>query len=143
MAVPVIGYLAAGNPNSEARLHDAFIKGLAKIGYEDGKNTRIEYRWAENQYDRLPAMAAELVRQDVADCGNDHAGGSRRKGRDTYDSHRLHFDRGSGAGRVCCQPEPARRQHHRCDPAECGGRTETGGLASWGCAVGSHHGFSR
>ena len=66
MAVPVIGYLAAGNPNSEARLHDAFIKGLAKIGYEDGKNTRIEYRWAENQYDRLPAMAAELVRQDVA-----------------------------------------------------------------------------
>jgi putative ABC transport system substrate-binding protein len=65
-AVPVIGYLAAGNSNSEARLHDAFIKGLAKIGYEDGKNARIEYRWAENQYERLPTMAADLVRQDVA-----------------------------------------------------------------------------
>jgi putative tryptophan/tyrosine transport system substrate-binding protein len=66
MAAPVIGYLAAGNSNSEARLHDAFIKGLAKTGYEDGKNARIEYRWAENQYDRLPAMAADLVGREVA-----------------------------------------------------------------------------
>lgn len=65
-AMPVIGYLAAGSPNSEARLHEAFVKGLGEAGYTDGKNTRIEYRWAENQYDRLPAMAADLVRQDVA-----------------------------------------------------------------------------
>jgi putative tryptophan/tyrosine transport system substrate-binding protein len=65
-AVPVIGYLAAGNSSSEARLHDAFIKGLAKTGYEDGKNAKIEYRWAENQYDRLPAMAGDLVGRDVA-----------------------------------------------------------------------------
>ncbi len=65
-AMPVIGYLAAGSPNSEARLHDAFLKGLGEAGYIDGKNTKIEYRWAENQYDRLPSMAADLVRQDVA-----------------------------------------------------------------------------
>lgn len=65
-AMPVIGYLAAGSPNSEARLHEAFVKGLGEAGYTDGKNTRIEYRWAENQYDRLPSMAADLVRQDVA-----------------------------------------------------------------------------
>ena len=65
-AIPVIGYLAAGNPNSEARLVDAFVKGLGEAGYEDGKNARIEYRWAENQYDRLPSMAADLVRQEVA-----------------------------------------------------------------------------
>jgi ABC-type uncharacterized transport system substrate-binding protein len=65
-AMPVIGYLAAGSPNSEARLHEAFVKGLGEAGYADGKNTRIEYRWAENQYDRLPAMAADLVRQEVA-----------------------------------------------------------------------------
>ena len=65
-AIPVIGYLAAGNPNSEARLHDAFVKGLREAGYENGKNARIEYRWAENQYDRLPSMAADLVRQEVA-----------------------------------------------------------------------------
>jgi len=64
-AVPLIGYLAAGNSSSETRLHDAFIKGLAKTGFEDGKNARIEYRWAENQYDRLPAMAADLVHREV------------------------------------------------------------------------------
>ena len=65
-AVPVIGYLAAGSPGSEARLHEAFVKGLGEAGYADGKSTRIEYRWAENQYDRLPSMAADLVRQEVA-----------------------------------------------------------------------------
>ena len=65
-AIPVIGYLAAGSPNSEARLHEAFLKGLGEAGYTDGKNVRIEYRWAENHYDRLPSMATDLVRQDVA-----------------------------------------------------------------------------
>src|SRR5262245_25105350 len=65
-AMPVIGYLAAGNPGSEARLFDAFAKGLGEAGYEDGKNTRIESRWAENQYDRLPSMAVDLVRREVA-----------------------------------------------------------------------------
>jgi len=64
--MPVIGYLAAGSPNSEARLHEAFLKGLWEAGYTDGKNVRIEYRWAENHYDRLPSMATDLVRQDVA-----------------------------------------------------------------------------
>jgi putative ABC transport system substrate-binding protein len=65
-SMPVIGYLAAGSPNSEARLHEAFLKGLGEAGYTDGKNVRIEYRWAENHYDRLPSMATDLVRQDVA-----------------------------------------------------------------------------
>jgi ABC-type uncharacterized transport system substrate-binding protein len=66
LATPVIGYLAAGNPKSEARLVDAFVKGLGEAGYQDGKNAKIEYRWAENQYDRLPAMAADLVGREVA-----------------------------------------------------------------------------
>ena len=66
IAVPVIGYLAAGNQNSESRLVDSFVKGLREAGYEDGRNTKIEYRWADNQYDRLPSMAADLVRREVA-----------------------------------------------------------------------------
>lgn len=64
-SLPLIGYLAAGAPNSEARLHEAFIKGLREAGYENGKNVQIEYRWAENQYDRLASMAADLVRRKV------------------------------------------------------------------------------
>lgn len=65
-ALPVIGMLAAGSPRGDEKLTAALLKGLAESGYEDGKNVRIEYRWADNQYDRLPAMAADLVRQKVA-----------------------------------------------------------------------------
>ena len=65
-AMPVIGYLAAGSSNGDEQIAAALLKGLAETGYEDGKNIRIEYRWADNQYERLPSMAADLVRQKVA-----------------------------------------------------------------------------
>jgi putative ABC transport system substrate-binding protein len=65
-AVPVIGYLAAGSSKAEAPLVAVFVKGVGEAGYEDGKTIQIEYRWAENQYDRLPSMAADLVRRQVA-----------------------------------------------------------------------------
>jgi putative ABC transport system substrate-binding protein len=64
-AIPVIGFLAAGSQGDE-RLAAAFFKGLGETGYEKGKNVQIEYRWAENQYERLPSMASDLVRQKVA-----------------------------------------------------------------------------
>jgi putative ABC transport system substrate-binding protein len=65
-AIPVVGYLAAGSPGGDARPMAAFFRGLDETGYQDGKNVRIEYRWAEGQYDQLPSMAADLVRQQVA-----------------------------------------------------------------------------
>ncbi len=65
-SLPVIGYLAAGSSKAEAQLVAVFVKALGEAGYEDGKNVRIEYQWAENQYDRLPSMAADLVRRQVA-----------------------------------------------------------------------------
>jgi putative ABC transport system substrate-binding protein len=65
-AVPVIGFLAAGSSKGDEQITAALFKGLAQTGYEDGKNVRIEYRWADNQYERLPSMAADLVRQKVA-----------------------------------------------------------------------------
>jgi putative ABC transport system substrate-binding protein len=64
--MPVIGYLSAGTSSGDARPVADFVKGPRETGYQDGKNVKIEYRWADNQYDRLSAMAADLVRQKVA-----------------------------------------------------------------------------
>jgi putative ABC transport system substrate-binding protein len=62
-ALPVIGFPQSGSPNLSANNLRAFRQGLSETGYVEGRNVTIEYRWAENQYDRLPALAADLVRQ--------------------------------------------------------------------------------
>jgi putative tryptophan/tyrosine transport system substrate-binding protein len=65
-AVPVIGYLYAGSPEESANLVEAFRKGLTETGYVEGQNVAIEYRWARNAFERLPDLAADLVRRRVA-----------------------------------------------------------------------------
>src|SRR5262249_60665030 len=65
-AMPMIGYLGAGSPVATASLVAILRRGLAEAGYVEGRNVAIEYRFAEGQYDRLPALAAELVRRQVA-----------------------------------------------------------------------------
>jgi putative ABC transport system substrate-binding protein len=64
--VPVIGLLHAGAPEESASRIASFRQGLSKTGYEEGRNLAIDYRWADGQYDRLPALAAELVRRPVS-----------------------------------------------------------------------------
>jgi putative ABC transport system substrate-binding protein len=64
-AIPVIGYLESRSPDGMTDRLRAFRQGLKDTGYVEGENVRIEYRWAENQVDRLPVLAAELVRQGV------------------------------------------------------------------------------
>jgi putative ABC transport system substrate-binding protein len=62
---PAIGYLSSRSPEDTKYVLAAFLRGLSEAGFVDGQNVTIEYRWALGQYDRLPAMAAELVRRPV------------------------------------------------------------------------------
>jgi putative tryptophan/tyrosine transport system substrate-binding protein len=65
-AMPVIGYIGTGSRESDAFRLPSFHRGLHETGYVEGRNVTIEYRWAEGRNDRLPALAAELVRRQVA-----------------------------------------------------------------------------
>ena len=64
-AMPVIGVLSTGSPGVSSELFMAFRQGLSEAGYVEGQNLAIEYRWAEGNYDRLPALAADLVGRKV------------------------------------------------------------------------------
>jgi putative ABC transport system substrate-binding protein len=63
--IPSVGFLNSGEPDERAWARTAFKEGLAEIGFEEGRNVTIQYRWAEGHYDRMPALAADLVRDRV------------------------------------------------------------------------------
>lgn len=65
-AVPVIGFMHSRGPDDAAHIAAGFRRGLRDGSFIEGKNVKIEYRWARGQYDRLPAMAQELTRIPVA-----------------------------------------------------------------------------
>jgi putative ABC transport system substrate-binding protein len=64
--LPTIGYLGAGSPATQSQWAAAFVQRLRQRGWIEGRDVAIEYRWAEGQLDRLPALAAALVSRQVA-----------------------------------------------------------------------------
>ena len=64
--MPVVGFINGGSADASARYAAAFRKGLNETGYVEGQNVTVEYHWLEGQYDRLPALVADLVRRQVA-----------------------------------------------------------------------------
>jgi putative ABC transport system substrate-binding protein len=65
-AVPVIGFMSSLTPSDQTAIMTAFRRGLGDAGFTEGRNVAIEYRWAEGRYERLPEMAADLTRRQVA-----------------------------------------------------------------------------
>jgi putative tryptophan/tyrosine transport system substrate-binding protein len=65
-AMPVIGFLAGASPDAYSVSTASFLQGLKETGYVERRNVAIEYRWAEDHYDRLPGLAADLVHRKVA-----------------------------------------------------------------------------
>jgi putative tryptophan/tyrosine transport system substrate-binding protein len=114
-AMPVIGFLNSASPGPLAHVLAAFGQGLNDEGYVEGKNVVIERRFAENQPDRLPALAAELIARQVtvlAATGGS-VSGLVAKAMTTTISRRVHDRRRPGQGRAGLKPQPAGRQPHR------------------------------
>src|SRR3974377_2452362 len=80
-ALPVMGFLNIVSPQACANYVAGFRAGLKETGYIDGQNVTIEFRWAEGHYDRLPGMAADLVRPQAAGLVLTRGGPRRRRSR--------------------------------------------------------------
>ena len=111
-AMPVIGFLSGAPPGAFAPLVAAFRQGLSETGYVEGKNLTLEYRWAEDHYDRLPALAADLVgrKVDVIAAGSTTAILAAKSATSTIPI--VFFGGGDPVGRTRRHSRPAGRQPH-------------------------------
>jgi len=113
--MPVVGVINGGTADTFAREVSAFRKGLNETGYAEGQNVTVEYHWLEGQFDRVPALVADLVRRQVAVIATPriHAGCARGQSCNNNDPDRLRCPRRPGPAWSCRQSRPARRQRDR------------------------------
>jgi hypothetical protein len=111
--MPVIGFLNSLGGNDRPNLRDAFHRGLGEAGLVPGSNVTIEYRYADNQIHRLPALAADLANRRVAVIAATGGGASVRAAKGATTAIRVRECRRPGERGLRRQPESARRQSYR------------------------------
>src|SRR5262249_60221231 len=98
--MPVVGYLQSGAPGPSASYLAALRRTLSETGYVEGQNLTIEYRWAEGNYARLPALAADLVRRKVDVNATGGGPPAALAGKGTTSAHPSGFDIGTARARL-------------------------------------------
>lgn len=127
--VPRIGFLGAGTASTLAGRLDALRQGLRDLGYIEGKNIAIEYRFADGKLDQIPRNAAELVRLKVDHHYRRPDRHPRSQRRDEHNSDSYDKRRRSSRNRCCFESCPAWRQYHGADASCPWTKRETGGAA--------------
>jgi len=128
---PVIGLLCSTSSDAYASRIASIRHGLNETGFAEGQNLTIEYRWSDGQYDRLPAMAADLVRSrvDVILAITTPAAVAAKDANDDS-AHRFRGWRGPHKAWARGKPQPARRQSHGRQLVECRTRSKTVGTSA-------------